>query len=104
MEAKMSPEILLFVVVVIVALIIVAGFALMTRRATSGPKPALESQQWVAQAKVETGERKSALVSELVNLLSARPQWRQGFLQHVPVNASAAGLITRMSSGQMPVE
>jgi hypothetical protein len=44
------------------------------------------------------------LLSELVNLLSACPQWRHGFLQHVSVNASAAGLITRMGNGQMPVE
>jgi len=49
-------------------------------------------------------EKRIAEDSELVNLLSARPQWRHGFLQHVPVNASAAGLITRMGSGQMPVE
>jgi len=65
----MSSQILLFVVVVIVALIIVVGFALMTRRATRGPKPAPESQQWVARAKVETGERESALVSEEIKEL-----------------------------------
>jgi len=65
----MSSEMLLFVVVAIVALVIVAVFALMTRRATRGPKPATESQQWVAQTKVEADERESALVSEEIEEL-----------------------------------
>jgi len=65
----MSSEMLLFVVVAIVALVIVAVFALMTRRATRGPKPAPESQQWVAQAKVEADERESAPVSEEIEEL-----------------------------------
>jgi len=82
----MSSEILLFVVVVIVALIIVAGFALMTRRAASGPKPAPESQQWVAQAKVETGERKSALVSEEIEELARAKLAAYPDLAHVKLD------------------
>jgi hypothetical protein len=70
-EATMLSQSLLLVfgVVVLVVLVIVAVFALMTRRATSGPKSAPESQQWVAQAKVEAGERESALVSEEIEEL-----------------------------------
>ena len=60
---------LVFGVVVLVALVIIAAFALMTRRATRGPKPAPESQQWVAQAKVEADERESAPVSEEIEEL-----------------------------------
>ena len=55
---------LVFGVVVLVALVIVAVFALMARRATRGPQSAPESQQWVAQARVEADERESAPVSE----------------------------------------
>jgi hypothetical protein len=68
----MSSETLLLVfgLVVIVAALAVIVFAVLSRRATSGPKPAPESQQWVAEAKVETGERSSALVSEEIEELT----------------------------------
>jgi hypothetical protein len=68
----MSSETLLLVfgLVVIVAALAVIVFAVLSRRATSGPKPAPESQQWVAEAKVETGERSSALVSEEIEELA----------------------------------
>jgi hypothetical protein len=68
----MSSETLLLVfgLVVIVAALAVIVFAVLSRRATSGPRPAPESQQWVAEAQVETGERPSAPVSEEIEELS----------------------------------
>lgn len=67
----MMFETLLFAVgaVMVIALLVVATFALMTRRATRGPKPAPISQQWVAEAKIEPGERPSAPVSEAIEEL-----------------------------------
>jgi|GEM_PF-1446067 len=68
----MTAETLLLVlgVVIVVALLVIAAFALMSRRATSGLKPAPRSQQWVAEAKIETGERPSAPVSEAIEELT----------------------------------
>jgi hypothetical protein len=68
----MSSASLLFIVgaVIVVALLVIAVFALMTRRATSGPKPAPASDQWVAEARSEAGERPSALVSEEIEELT----------------------------------
>ena len=62
----MSSEMVLVIVgaAIVVVLLVIAAFALMTRRATSGPKPVPESEKWVAEAKIEAGERPSALVSE----------------------------------------
>ena len=61
---------LVFGLVVVVAVLAVIAFAVLSRRATSGPKPAPESQQWVAEAKIETGERPSAPVSEEIEELA----------------------------------
>jgi hypothetical protein len=68
----MSSEmaLVIFVAVIFVALLGVAAFARVTRRAASGPKPAPESEQWVAEAKIKAGERASALVSEEVEELA----------------------------------
>jgi len=88
----MSSEMLLFVVVVIVALVIVAVFALMTRRATRGPKPASESQQWVARARVEADERESAPVSEEIEELVRAKLTAYPDLAHAQLDfANAAG-------------
>jgi len=56
-------------VMFIFLLIIIAAFALMNRRATGGPKSAPESQQWVAEARIEPGEHESSLVSEEIEEL-----------------------------------
>jgi hypothetical protein len=56
-------------VVIVIALLGVVAFALATRRTTSSPKPTPQSQQWVAEAKIEAGERPSALVSEEIEEL-----------------------------------
>jgi len=61
---------LAFGIVVAVAVLVVIAFAVMSRRATSDPRPAPVSQQWVAEAKVETGERPSAPVSEEIEELT----------------------------------
>jgi hypothetical protein len=50
-------------------LVIIAAFALVNRRATGGSNPAPVSQQWVAGAKIEPGERESSLVSEEIEEL-----------------------------------
>ena len=62
----MSSEmaLVIFGAAIVVALLGVVVFALMARRAASGPKPASESDQWVAEAKIKAGERASTPVSE----------------------------------------
>jgi flagellar basal body-associated protein FliL len=88
----MSSQSLLLIlgVVVLVALAIVVVFAMMGRRTTHGSKSIPESQQWIAQAKIEAGERESSPASEEIeqrvrNKLAAYPD-----LAHVKLDFASA--------------